>query len=213
MKNILFILFVLLLALSAYGKNSTVKDNAKGDDSLIIPSNGETSSVNISNIVAAQIKQAHKKQLEEQQQKKTAVVQSSNIKPVKAETHSLITLPGFFYKLSDTGIKVLILVFASIIAASVVFIRRKKYSKKFAANQTLKNNIKLLREERIFVKQSPKLSNVRNSLGRSPSLYNNGRESILKIAKELNISQGEIYLAAKIKAHELGSAYLTKQYE
>jgi hypothetical protein len=213
MKNFLFILFVLLLALSAYGKNSTVKDNAKEDDSLIIPSNGETSNINISSIVAAQIKQAHKKQLDERQKKKTAVAQTLKVKPVKAETHSLITLPNFFNKLSDTGMKVLILLFASIIAASVVFIRRKKYSRKSTTNQTLKNNIKLLREERIFVKQNPKLSDVRNSLGSSPSLYNNGRESILKVARELNISQGEIFLAAKIKAHELGSAYLTKQYE
>ena len=211
MKTFIFMLFILLLAFSAYGKNTVIKNGAKEDDSLIIPSNGETGSVNISSIVAAQIKQAHKKQLDEQHRKKTAAVQSSNIKPAKVETHSLITLPNFFNKLSDTGIKVLFLAFASLLAASVVFIRRKKYNRKFAADQTLKNNIKLLREEKVFVKSNNKLSGLRIKLKNSPALYIQSNKGLVKAARELNISQGEILLAAKIKSHELNKTWIAEQ--
>lgn len=211
MKTVLSVLIILLAAFSIYGNNKSAEKESKADNSLIIPSNGEADSINISQIVAAQIKQAHKKILAEQSVPKTAETQIAKNKTAGTIIHSFITLPGIFNSLSTTMMKISILASASLIAAFIVIIRRKKYSKIFRSRQSLKDNIKLLREERIFVKHNSKLSDVRNKLKNSPSLYGQSKEGFSQRAKELNISQGEILLAAKIKAHELSKTWLTKQ--
>ncbi len=211
MKLVLSVLLIMLLALVMYGKNKAYKKKVKADDSsLIIPSNGESGRINIKKMVAAQIEQAHKKMIAEQSKSKTAETKNVKIKKAAAISHSLITLPDFFNSLFTTWMKIKILVFASIIAAFVIVIRRKKSSKLFRTKQALKNNIKLLREEKIFVKHNNKLSGVRSRLKNSPSLYNQSKEGLLKAAKELNISQSEILLAAKIKSNELNKTWFTK---
>jgi len=210
MKVIFFCLFILSVVLVAYGKGTVTTTKSKSDDSLIIPSNGETDSINISQIVAAQIKKAHDKMLTEQSKPQTVAPHPEKIKSEQAITHSLITLPSIINTLSSTKMKISMLAFASFFAALVVIVRRKRFSRIFKSRQALKNNIKLLREERIFVKHNSKLSDVRNKLKNNPTLYSNSKERFSQVAKDLNISQGEILLAAKIKAHELGKAWLTK---
>jgi hypothetical protein len=211
MKGVLSILFIFMFAFSIFGNNKIDSKGSKDDNTLIIPSNGEADSINISQIVAAQIKQAHKKMLSEQSKSSAAETQTVKYNTTETNTHSFITLPAVFNSLSTTITKVSILASASFIAAFIVIVRRKKNNKIFRSKKALKDNIKLLREERIFVKRNSKMSDVRNKLKNNPSLYGQSKEAFSQRAKELNISQGEILLAAKIKAHELSKTWLTKQ--
>ncbi len=212
MKLVLSVLLIILLSFLIYGRNKVRGvENKVDNNSLIIPGNGEAESVNIKKMVAAEIEQAHKKMLEEQSIPKTVKTQNVKIKKAGTIEQSVIALPGILYTFSSAGIKVVILAFASIIAALVIVLRRKKSSKIFRTRQALKNNIKLLREEKIFIKQNNKLSGIRFKLKNSPTLYGHSKEGLLKAAKSLNISQGEILLAAKIKSHELDKTWLTKQ--
>ncbi len=167
-------------------------------------------SVNISQLVAAQIQQARDRQLSAQAvtaANQTKLPQVKTIKTVQAVSGNS---PIVFQISYDTMMKILILGSASVMAVLVVFIRRKRYNKKFNAKKSFKDNIKSLREEKLFVKNNPKLSEVRNKLGSSPSIYNYSKEGVSNAARDLNISKGEILLAAKIKAHELSKTWPSK---
>ena len=59
-----------------------------------------------------------------------------------------------------------------------------------------------IREEKVVVKDDPKLKNVRTKL-KNNSEHFTAENSFGEAAKELNISKGELLLAAKIKSYEL----------
>ena len=63
----------------------------------------------------------------------------------------------------------------------------------------------------MFVKSNNKLSGLRIKLKNSPALYIQSNKGLVKAARELNISQGEILLAAKIKSHESNKTWIAEQ--
>lgn len=98
-------------------------------------------------------------------------------------------------------------------AFSFIIIRRlsQKHSKK--QGKSIKNNIRIMREENVIKKRElPQLKIVRSQLLNSPVILNNHGKPLSAVAKELNISQGEIILAAKIKSYELAKDKNSKWY-
>jgi hypothetical protein len=160
----------------------------------------DSDTVNISQMVAAQIDAARKK--EEQINNNPALVIQSNItqntKPASLNLYD--ELKTRFSIPEDVMMKASILATASFISAAVIFIRRRKSKrKKQPANKNLKENIKSLREEKIQIKGSSKLSSVRNRLAENTPAYNLTQGDISRTAKRLNISKEEILLAQRLK--------------
>jgi hypothetical protein len=97
-------------------------------------------------------------------------------------------------------------------AFSFVFFRRFLKNRPTKGEKKLKNNIRILREENIFVKEQPELKTLRSKLLNSPVILNNHGKPLSEVARELNISQGEIILAAKIKSYELAKGNNSKWF-
>jgi len=107
-------------------------------------------------------------------------------------------------KLSDgltLGVNIAVFLLGSAVILIFVFRGRLFGGKK--KNKALKNNIKLLREERLIVKTTGKKNNVRTKLVAETAYLNSAEKGLPQIAKEKNISQGEILLAARIKSYEM----------
>ena len=77
---------------------------------------------------------------------------------------------------------------------------------KKTVKRDMKDGIKLIREEKVRDKKDSQLSQIRNKLMGNASSFQLSKDSISKNARELNIAKGEIYLAARIKSHELKKA-------
>lgn len=99
--------------------------------------------------------------------------------------------------------KLLFLGGVALFAFAFVFIRRLIINHAGKAGKNLKNNIRILREEGIKIQEKSSLKSIRSKLINSPVILNNHGKPLAEVAKELNISQGEILLAAKIKSYEL----------
>ncbi len=182
----------------------------------------QADSINIKQIVEGQINAIKEKQLKETKKQIVAI-------DIKNETTPSLTKKGlsnkgsnfvqnsikpllnkiqdtFFYSEAITN-KVKILGFASIISLLVVIIRRKIINRKFLKKDGLKDNIRLLREERVVKKTDIKLKGIRNSLVNNTLSYSNTQAGISKVAKEMSIAKGEVLLAAKIKSYELNKSW------
>ncbi|MHB8578626.1 MAG: hypothetical protein ACYDA4_02055 [Ignavibacteriaceae bacterium] len=160
----------------------------------------DSDTVNISQIVAAQIDAARKK--EEQIKNNPVQVVPSNISENTnpASLNHYEDLKTRFAIPKDIMMKASILASASFLSASIIFIRRRKVKrKKQPANKNLKENIKSLREEKIQNKGSSKLSSVRNRLSENTPVHNLTPNDISNTAKRLNISKEEILLAQRLK--------------
>ncbi len=156
-------------------------------------------SINISQMVAAQINSAREK---EQNEGKTAAKKDNELTIINPKQAS----PGFISELErqlsispDLFLKIMVLISAAFLAALIIVMRRRKARKLMHPNISLKENIKLLREENIRIKGNSKLSAVRNRLADSTPEYNLTKESISNSARKLNISKDEILLAQKLK--------------
>ncbi len=169
----------------------TTASNSAGADS---------DTVNISQMVAAQINAARIKE-EQTNNNPAPVIQSSiqqNNKPGSLNLYD--ELKSGFSIPEDVMMKASILASASFLSAAVIFIRRRKSKrKKQPANKNLKESIKSLREEKVQIKGSSKLSSVRNRLAENTPAYNLTQGDISRTAKRLNISKEEILLAQRLK--------------
>ncbi len=63
----------------------------------------------------------------------------------------------------------------------------------------LKENIEKLRLEKIIRKNNEKVEALRRNLGQGKITFDVKKNNLTKLAKELSISKGELYLAAKLK--------------
>ncbi len=204
-----FIFFLLLFAGTASAQNLEAEltsfQTLVRDSSNISSNQAGSDSINISQIVQQQIDAARKKQLEEQQKASLNVV-------LKARENKAGGVEYFFANLrksiplsDDLLMKFSILGSAAFLASLFIFMRRFRGRKK-SAKTDLKRNIKLLREEKIFSKKDKKLSGLRTKLSGAPSTYELSNRAVARNARDMNIAKGEIYLAARIKSHEMKKA-------
>ena len=180
--------------------NNVSLRSEQSDTTAFNSAGADSDTVNISQMVAAQIDAARKK--EEQINNNPALVIQSNItqntKPASLNLYD--ELKTRFSIPEDVMMKASILTFASFLSAAVIFIRRRKSKrKKQPANKNLKENIKSLREEKVQIKGSSKLSSVRNRLAENTPASNLTQGDISRTAKRLKISKEEILLAQRLK--------------
>ena len=72
------------------------------------------------------------------------------------------------------------------------------------SNQAQKEKIQLLREEKIKLSPLPKLQFLRRTLRNSELVLKGSEKHISRTAKNLKISKGELFLAARLKLFEVG---------
>ncbi|KAF0151664.1 MAG: hypothetical protein FD143_1797 [Ignavibacteria bacterium] len=126
-------------------------------------------------------------------------VEREQLKPVQAESSpflSVLTSVPWQYK---------VFAFASAVLLGLVFTRRIVLSFARSSKKALKKKIGLMREEKIGgSKENPKLAKVRKSLKDNLDMLKQPDAKIGKKAKQLNISKGELLLAARLKLFEVG---------
>ena len=72
------------------------------------------------------------------------------------------------------------------------------------SNRNLKNRIGMMREEKVGgAKVNPKLLKIRKMLKDNLDIFKQNEKHLAKTARELNVSQGELLLAARLKFHEM----------
>ncbi len=198
MKTLTF-LIVITINIS-FVLSQTVNNNSAQEGISTDTSSSEKSSdtLNISQIVMAQINAARKK---EENRNQLATNKDNDLALINPTQNS----PGFISELErqlsispDVFLKILILTSAALLAAIIIVIRRRA-RKSIKPENNLKGNIKLMREENIRVQGNSKLSSVRNRLSDRTPEYNLTNESISSSARKLNISKDEILLAQKLK--------------
>ena len=163
-------------------------------------------SVNIREMVQEQIMAAEKKMLKEKKlaagilpiNENKALKKNSNKEP--SSIGEIIS--EFLYKANKDLARVALLAGSTFIVFGTVLIRRVRIKKRSIRRKKLVKNINSIREEKVAVKDDPKLKNVRTKLKNSPEHFEE-ENSFGETAKELNISKGELVLAAKIKSYEL----------
>ena len=199
MKTLTF-LIVITINIS-FVLSQTVNNNSAQEGISTDTSSSEKSSdtLNISQIVMAQINAARKK---EENRNQLATNKDNDLALINPTQNS----PGFISELErqlsispDVFLKILILTSAALLAAIIIVIRRRRARKSIKPENNLKGNIKLMREENIRVQGNSKLSSVRNRLSDRTPEYNLTNESISSSARKLNISKDEILLAQKLK--------------
>jgi hypothetical protein len=213
----------LIFSLAAFSESSfskTVPASLTSTDSLKMGNSGlSTDSVDIGQMVNVQIDNARIKQTQDSIHNleakdiilKTAVSSPAviSIKP-KKEISQWESLVNFVEPVirevsmaNEITIKLSIMGTASSLAFIIVFVRRKKLGIRREAKSNFKDGIKLIREERVRDRKNSGLSLIRNKLIGRTSSFLLSNDSVVKNARELNIAKGEIYLAARIKSHEL----------
>ncbi len=183
----------------------TIAVNTTAVNAIVADTTAEVDSVSISQLVASQIAAARQKQISDSTSAaKAPVLQPEPAHTRKSENGSGITEAALRFYNANTNIvlKIAFLLTVSLIAFTVILIRRKSKPKE-EFGTTLKKNIRMLREEKIEFSINPELKMMRKRLIRDPSLNFSSRDSISQIARELNISKGELMLAARIRSHEM----------
>ena len=153
-------------------------------------------SVNINEMIQKQIASAQQKQTE---QKPKPVVQVKQA--VKPQVNKAAVKQPETQKSSMSLNLILFAAGSALILFYFVF--RKEIAKIGSKKAKLKNNIKLLREERLIVKTKEKKNNIRTRLVEDTVQMSSKEVSVPVIARERNVSQGEILLAARIKSYEM----------
>jgi hypothetical protein len=223
--NTITVLFIFF-SLTSFAENSSSKTVSAmltaGDSSNISDSGLAIDSVDISQLVSAQIETARKKQTQDS----IDILEAKNI-PLKAvATSQAVITPkpknekpqwqalGAYVEqvlrevstANEITIKLSIMGAATFFAFIIVYVRRKKINSKRETKANFKDGIKLIREERVKDRINIGLSLIRNKLIGSASSFLLSNDSVAKNARDLNIAKGEIYLAARIKSHELKKA-------
>lgn len=224
MKKILLIIFLLTIAKTGLCQNidSAITKLSIKDSSSIEANISQADSIDIRQIVESQIAAVKEKQTESlntefyQRIKKNGNVginKQAGLNNTLEDFYILNISPAVhnisnvFSSAEEITIKVSILAGALFLALLIVFTRRKLLKRDHKKNNLIKESIKILREERAVKKNDPKMKDIRNKLVNNPSFYDSSKAAVSKVARELNIAQGEVLLAAKIKSHELNKSW------
>ncbi|MBI9073178.1 MAG: hypothetical protein JEY94_16365 [Melioribacteraceae bacterium] len=155
----------------------------------IVP--GNKNDVNIRSYVDKQIKDAENKNSDKKVSVNKAKKESAII--------SKVSINNFLVNNKSSLLKAFFLFDASILAAIVIFWRRRNQKIKAYKSSMVSDNIQLIREEKIGLEYSKKSNKRRSKLFGKGSFKVESGESITRLAKKLSISKGEVHLAAKMK--------------
>jgi len=161
--------------------------------------------VNINNILQKEIKDARKKEIveEKQQAKKTLPAAAATAAKVQVKND----IP--FYKKYAVPYNVLAFLSGSGLILLFLVIKRLTGGKR-KSKSAVTENINLLRQEKLIIRTNDKKSPIRERLVTNAAQMDLKEFAIPQKAKELNLSQGEILLAARIKTYEMAKACSNK---
>lgn len=198
----------------------TAKDSVINQTASDIQKSG-MDSLSLSQLVQAQIDAAKKKEIEDKNKPAVQVQEKKIEAPKKTENNFWLELRKNVPLSDDDLMKAVIIASFSFMAFVIVFLRRmrlhknssikKNNGKKKNSADGLKKNIAIIREERpLKIKYKNKLKAVRAKLISKASI-NLTNEAVTKTARELQISKGEVLLAARIKSHEIMNGCTSKK--
>ncbi len=169
-------------------------------------------SLNISQMVQQQIEDARIKELS-----RNVFGDRKNIAQDENQKSQLFGSENLLSIISNIPTdRTFILLFASLLVAVALIINRLRNRPK-DSSEKLKNAINILRSESALKKenyrlnrQGKKLEKLRKKIHASRELKSFGEQDIIKAAKKLQISKGELMLAVKIKSHQMNNSYPSK---
>jgi hypothetical protein len=159
-------------------------------------------SINLSQVVMAQIEAARKKAKE----REGSVSKINSVKPTSEKETVKLSILNFKLPYVSSGImvKATALLSVAMFLTILIVIRRKRIQKhRKKSPQDYKKRIGMIREEKPIRVQNPALSKIRTRLIKKPGYKSLNKNLITSKAKELNISKGEILLLQKIRHHQL----------
>lgn len=160
-------------------------------------------SVNISQLVKAQIDLARKKENERQSKSKITVQEKPVQKKVNERRELLASVSSILAINRDLLIKIIVLAGAFILLMFLVLLRRKKIKKTIVKHvPNLKENISLLRQEKLIKVEVPQQKSFRSKLATNAGDLIRDDEQLSNSAKEFKVSKGELMLAARIRKHQ-----------
>jgi len=154
--------------------------------------------VDSSNIVKELVRQ----QIMMAKEKQNRLIAENSVVPntIKPETEAISdSKPEISASISSVGIKLGIILFASLVAFGIIVVRRRKIRMLNKRNE-LKANIKKIRNEQLVVSIDPRLKAIRKKLVLNSSYLNKNEKN--KFARENKLAPSEISLAEKLKQYE-----------
>jgi len=176
--------------------------NAQETSSNSISLQITSDTLKISELVEKQIQSAREKQLQSRLSNDhsisplISVQKKSNIEQVHIVSGNSI--------IQNQPLHIQLFWLCSIAVILFVLIRRVVFVIKRKSKQAFKHKIQLLREEKITSSPITKLQNSRRTLRNSDLVLKGSEKHISRTAKDLNISKGELVLAARLKLFEVG---------
>lgn len=209
MKALILIVFIAATAVcSAQDKSGNVLSSADFKPVSApntAPAQVKNDSVNISDMIEKQMALAREKELEKKSAPPAAV--KKTVTAAKPEAKKTVIIENT--KNASVSLNIIIFILGSVlimfyfIFKNVLFFGRR-------SNKALKKNIKLLREEKLIIKTKEKKKNPRTKLVEETLQLNSKNMELPQIARERNVSQGEIMLAARIKSYEMAKVCSTR---
>jgi len=180
--------------------------------SIDLEQKAATDSIDLQALVAKQMAAAIERQLEEKLNPGTEVkqiaIEPNTIKKVdEREKEKIIQAEASPFLSSLLAIPWQYKAFAlfSVVILFFVFTRRIVLSFTRKSKKALKKKIGMMREEKVGgSKSNPKLAKTRMSLKDNLEMLKQNDRQVSKKAKQLNISKGELLLAARLKLYEVG---------
>ena len=189
MKNVIFVVLLFASLLSA---QVTAVDSCAGAIA------GDT--VSIRDLVQQQIDKA----LEKQSMQATLPAAEAGINIIPQTVKNAPVSNPVISIVKNLPLHILVFASASFLVILTLLIRRASLTVKKRSSRRLKNKISSLREEKVFVKENPRLKEERVKLRNHKTIYNVSEKHISKLARELKIAKGELLLAYRLKQYETG---------
>lgn len=180
-----FFTFCILIAVTAGLNVTPAQENAAAHDS-----------VNIKQMIMNQIRIA--------EEKKARELEQSRIKKEKpAEAVQKGKAAGSILDLVPDGYLLKGFIIADALLSAILFVvwRRRKIKTQKLEKTLLKNNIIKLRQEKVGRKSHLSLDKKRKQIKLTP-VYNAADDALINHARKLNVSVGELQLAARIQSYE-----------
>lgn len=191
MKKILFTVIIFCFVVTAKGQSADSLLNAAGD------------SIDIHAMVQKQIDEARRKQ---SLALSVPVPLAGTQRDIAVETAEPKSTDANVLLVLFTRIPFIYKAYAAISFLIMLFILVKRYISRFNSKSlsSLKERIGLMREEKIGgSKSDAKLIESRKVLKNNPAVFEVTEKQLSKAARKMNLSKGELILAARLKFFEV----------
>lgn len=197
MKKILINILLITFYISAYAQVNV--DSVLSEGKFIHPD-----SIKISDIVKQQVEEARLKARQKEEEYQQSKQYQARIIPVNIAVPKKVLRKDSFEFFNSISAEVKIFLLISFLLILSVAARRYFINFKKKVKNQLKRKIAFIREENVIVKKNRKKIRIRKLIARDKKLVHMTEKNMTRKAKELEISKGELILAARLKFLEYG---------